>query len=213
MAILQKEQTNKFLEVTDPKKAVGLWSYRVVRETAMTPVGNTAQALGRFLNGDIARWECRAEMAEAMEAKRCVVCEVPSAESGTRRKYKSPARIIAEYQEEAKQDAKRMEIADWQRKYRWLRLWERYSCRLAAPSIVAGEKDVQMFFGLASAGVGCHEKSLHGGRVFFLRKKCVVRSAELTQHPALSTQHLAQHLALSTPHYILRCRGVEAGRD
>ena len=171
MAIPKKEQTNKFLEVTDPKKSVGLWSYRVVRETAMTPVGNTTPALGRFLNGDIARWECRGEMAEAMEAKRSVVCEVPSAKNGARRKFKSPARIIAEYQEEAKQDAKRMEIADWQKKYRWLRLWERYACRLAAPSIVAGEKDVQMFFGLASAGVGCNEKSLHGGRVFFLRKK------------------------------------------
>ena len=29
MAIRQKEKTNKFLEITDPKKAVGLWSYRV----------------------------------------------------------------------------------------------------------------------------------------------------------------------------------------
>lgn len=33
------EKTHKFLEITDPKKAVGLWSYYAVRETAMTPVG------------------------------------------------------------------------------------------------------------------------------------------------------------------------------
>ena len=38
------ERTNKFLEVNDPKKAVGLWSYHAVRETAMTPVGNTFKA-------------------------------------------------------------------------------------------------------------------------------------------------------------------------
>ena len=35
------DRTNKFLEITDPKKAVGLWSYHVVKETAMTPVGAT----------------------------------------------------------------------------------------------------------------------------------------------------------------------------
>ena len=29
MAKLQKEKTHKFLEITDPKKGVGLWSYRV----------------------------------------------------------------------------------------------------------------------------------------------------------------------------------------
>lgn len=63
------ERTNKFLEITDPKKAVGLWSYRVVRETAMTPVGATKEALGRFLNGDIVRWEHRAKMAEALVGK------------------------------------------------------------------------------------------------------------------------------------------------
>lgn len=73
------ERTNKFLEITDPKKAVGLWSNKVVRETAMTPVGNTKLALGRFLPQDVARWKRREEMAAAMEAKR-------SAECGVRRK-------------------------------------------------------------------------------------------------------------------------------
>ena len=64
------EQTNKFLEITDPKKAVGLWSYKVVRETAMTPVGNTRLALGRFLPQDVARWKRRDEMAVAREARK-----------------------------------------------------------------------------------------------------------------------------------------------
>ena len=167
MAIRQKEKTNKFLEITDPKKAVGLWSYYTVRETAMTPVGATKEALGRFLPQDVARWKRREEMAAAMEAGR----RAP----GARTKFKSPARIIAEYQEKAKQDTKRLKITEWQMKYRWLHLWERYACRLAAPSIVAGEKDTQMFFGLASAGVCCHEGNLHGGRVFFLRKKTQVK--------------------------------------
>ena len=169
MAIRQKEKTNKFLEITDPKKAVGLWSYYTVRETAMTPVGATKEALGRFLPQDVARWKRREEMAAAMEAGR----RVP----GARTKFKSPARIIAEYQEKAKQDTKRLKITEWQMKYRWLHLWERYACRLTAPSIVAGERDTQMFFGLASAGVCCHEGNLHGGRVFFLRKKVGERNS------------------------------------
>ena len=168
MAIRQlTEQTHKFLEITDPKKAVGLWSYKVVRETAMTPVGNTKLALGRFLPQDVARWKRREEMATAMEAGKGKGKRLPNG----RIQYKSAARIITEYQEKAKQDTKRLKITDWQMKYRWLHLWERYACRLAAPSSVAGEKDTQMFFGLASAGVGCHEGTLHGGRVFFLRKK------------------------------------------
>ena len=125
MAIITKEKTNKFLEITDPKKAVGLWSNKVVRETAMTPVGNTKLALGRFLPQDVARWKRRGEMAAAMEAKRSAECGVRSAKKGGRRKFKSPARIIAEYQEKAKQDTKRLKITEWQMKYRWLHLWER----------------------------------------------------------------------------------------
>ena len=62
------------MEITDPKKAVGLWSNKVVRETAMTPVGNTKLALGRFLPQDVARWKRREEMAAAMEAKRSAEC-------------------------------------------------------------------------------------------------------------------------------------------
>ena len=163
-----KERTHKFLEITDPKNAVGLWSYRVVKETAMTPVGNTAQALGRFLNGDIARWERRGEMADAISSAKC---EVRGAKKGDRKKFKSPATIIAEYREKARQDEKRMSLSDWREKYAWLLAWGGYSCRLAAPNVIAAEKDVQMFFNLASAGVCCHEGNLHGGRVFFLRKK------------------------------------------
>ena len=148
------------MEITDPKKAVGLWSYRVVRETAMMPVGNTAQALGRFLNGDIVRWEHRAKMAEALVGKGVGLAG-----------GKSPARAMEECLAEADADKNKLSVAEWREKYAWLLAWSRYTCRLGAPNVVAAEKDVQMFFGLASAGVSCHEGTLHGGRVFFLRKK------------------------------------------
>ena len=182
-----KEQTNKFLEITDPKKAVGLWSYRLVRETAMTPVGNTAQALGRFLNGDIVRWEHRARMAEVLVDKGVGL------KGGM-----SPARAIGECLAEADADKNRLSVPEWREKYAWLLAWSRYACRLAAPNVMAAEKDVQMFFGLASAGVSCHEGTLHGGRVFFLRKKvpgavvpgAVVRDGEpSTKHQAQSTNY------------------------
>ena len=148
------ERTNKFLEITDPKKAVGLWSYYAVRETVMTPVGNTAQALGRFLNGDIVRWEHRHEMAEALTAKGV------GRKGGT-----SPARAMEECLAEADADKNKLSVAEWREKYAWLLAWSRYACRLTAPNVIAAEKDVQMFFNLASAGVNCHEGNLHGGHL------------------------------------------------
>ena len=131
------EKTHKFLEITDPEKAVGLWSYRVVRETPMTPVGKTAQALGRFLNGDIVRWEHRARMAEALSAACDAAQGRGKREEG--RVVKSPATIIAEYQEKAKQDEKRMSLSEWREKYAWLLAWSRYACRLTAPGQQEGQ--------------------------------------------------------------------------
>ena len=154
------ERTNKFLEVTDPKRAVGLWSYYAVRETAMTPVGNTKEALGRFLNGDIVRWEHRGEMAEALTAKGVGLTG-----------GKSPARAVEEYIAEADADKNKLSVAEWREKYAWLLAWSRYTCRLAAPNAAAVEKDVQMFFNAPSAGMRCHEGNLHSGRLFFLRTK------------------------------------------
>ena len=153
------ERTNKFLEITDPKKAVGLWSYKVVRETPMTPVGNTKLALGRFLPEDIARWKRRDEMGVAL---------------GNVKKGVSPAKTIAKIQEKCKQDERRLSLVEWQEKYRWLFLWQNYACRLDAPGAVAAEPDTQMFFNAPSAGLNCHDGSLHSGRVFFLRTKARV---------------------------------------
>ena len=157
------ERTNKFLEVNDPKKAVGLWSYHAVRETAMTPVGNTFKALGRFLPEDIARWKCRGEMGKALKDVK---------------KGVSAAKTIANYQEICKDDEKRLPLVDWRKKYAWLLLWQGYSSRLTAPAKVADEPDVQMFFNAPSAGVNCHEGNLHSGRMFFLRTKVKVEGEQ-----------------------------------
>ena len=164
MAIPKKEQTNRFLEITDPKKAVGLWSCHVARETAMMPVGETDKALGRFLNGDIVRWEHRQRMAEVLGGK------------GVGKKGgPSPAKAIGECLAEADAEKNKLSVAEWRRKYAWLLAWSRYACRLPYPKVVAAEKDVQMFFNAPCAGIGCNEGNLHGGRVFFLRKKTQVK--------------------------------------
>ena len=161
------ERTNKFLEITDPKKAVGLWSYYAVRETAITPVGNTFKALGRFLPEDIARWKRRDEMGAAMEAGKGQGVKLPNG----KKKFHSPAQIIGKYQEKCKQDEKRLSLVEWRTKYRWLFLWQKYGCRLVTPLVEANEPDTHMFFNAPSAGLNCHEGNLHSGRVFFLRTK------------------------------------------
>ena len=155
-----KEKTNKFLEVTDPKTAVGLWSYAVVRETAITPVGATKEALGRFLNGDIVRWEHRQEMCDALVAR-----------GVGPRGGKSAARAIGECLAQADADKRKLSVGAWRAKYAWLLAWSRYACRAHFPKAVAAEKDVQMFFNAPSAGLQCNEPNLHRGRTFFLRTK------------------------------------------
>ena len=161
------ERTNKFLEITDPQKAVGLWCYHAVRETAITPIGNTFKALGRFLPEDIARWKRRDEMAAAMEAGKGKGVRLPKGKI----RFHSPAQIIGKYQEKCKQDERRLPLIEWRTKYRWLFLWQNYACRLVSAAGEASEPDVHMFFNAPSAGVTCHEGCLHSGRVFFLRTK------------------------------------------
>lgn len=140
------ETTNKFLEVSDPRMAVGLWSHRVCRTTGLTPVGNTKYALGRFLNDDIVRWETRHEMCKAMT-------EI--------RKKLSPVQKMKVYAEVYPRSIDAPP---------WYRAWRRYTPRLHYPAAVAALDDVQMFFNAPSSGVNCHELNLHSGRTFFLRR-------------------------------------------
>lgn len=69
-------------------------------------------------------------MAAAMEAGKGDGRKLPNGKM----LYNSPAKIIGAYQDQAKQDSKRLSVSEWREKYAWLMQWQRYAVRLSAPS-------------------------------------------------------------------------------
>ena len=64
-----KEKTDKFLEIRNPEKAVGLWSCHADFSTTLRPVEPTRATIGKFFNYDLERFETHAEALKMMRAK------------------------------------------------------------------------------------------------------------------------------------------------
>ena len=108
-----KQTTTKYLEIADPKDAVGLWSHRASYMTPLNPVGNTLKTLGHTLAEDISRWETYDEMKAAMDAKGWK-------KSASRRLREYAAQYLGEVVDEAGE-------REWLSAPRWFRAWRRFA--------------------------------------------------------------------------------------
>ena len=150
-----KQTTTKYLEIADPKDAVGLWSHRASYVTPLNPVGNTLKTLGRTLAEDISRWETYDEMKAAMDAKGWK-------KSASRRLREYAAQYLGEVVDEAGE-------REWLTAPRWFRAWRRFARWIDGVQTAPRPDYVRMSFGFAAAGLNCNERNLRGGRTFFLR--------------------------------------------
>ena len=143
----RKTSTDPFLEIDSPAESIGLWSRHAVVETRLFPVGNTPQALGRFLMDDLARWTTFDE-ALAMLARR----------AGTPRTPKTAARLLAEYL--AQYRGRPLPI--------WLAAWRRFADWLKPDREGRQKRLARLGFGSARTGTDCAEENLRRGRVMIL---------------------------------------------
>ena len=141
---VQKEKTNKFLEIRDPEKAVGLWSHQTFYETTLTPVARTRETIGRFFEGDRRRFETHAEVLEMLAKKG---------------RKKSSSRKLAEFAAQFAQEIPPPWFVVWRRFAKWL---DTIDGKLS--------RDVRLSFGYSSTGEDCCEEKHRQGRVIFLRK-------------------------------------------
>ena len=150
-----KQTTTKYLEIADPKDAVGLWSHRTSYVTPLNPVGNTLKTLGRTLAEDISRWETYDEMKAAMDAKGWK-------KSASRRLREYAAQYLGEVVDEAGE-------REWLSAPRWFRAWRHFARWIDGTQTAARPDYVRMSFGFSTAGFNCNERNLRGGRAFFLK--------------------------------------------
>ena len=157
MARLQiKEKTDRFLEVRDPAKAVGLWSHHAQFETTLHLVGSTRQTLGRFFNSDLVRFETHAEALEMMAAKGW---------------DKTASRKLKEYA--AQYLGERFDPdgnSEWPPVPRWFRAWYNFAKWLENAKTAKPYRDVRLSFGYAVTGSNCDELSHRTSRLVFLKK-------------------------------------------
>ena len=150
-----KQTTTKYLEIADPKDAVGLWSHRASYMTPLNPVGNTLKTLGHTLAEDISRWESYDEMKAAMDAKGWK-------KSASRRLREYAAQYLGEVVYESGE-------REWLVAPRWFRAWSRFARWIDGVQTAPRPDYVRMSFGFATAGLNCNERNLRTGRTFFLR--------------------------------------------
>ena len=150
-----KQTTTKYLEIADPKDAVGLWSHRASYMTPLNPVGNTLKTLGHTLAEDISRWETYDEMKAAMDAKGWK-------KSASRRLREYAAQYLGEVVYESGE-------REWLVAPRWFRAWSRFARWIDGVQTAPRPDYVRMSFGFATAGLNCNERNLRTGRTFFLR--------------------------------------------
>ena len=150
-----KQTTTKYLEIADPKDAVGLWSHRAAYVTPLNPVGNTLKTLGRTLAEDISRWETYDEMKAAMDAKGWK-------KSASRRLREYAAQYLGEVVDEAGE-------REWLSAPRWFRAWRHFARWIDGTQTAPRPDYVRMSFGFPTAGLNCNERNLRTGRTFFLR--------------------------------------------
>ena len=151
-----KEKTDRFLEIRNPEKAVGLWSCHADFSTTLRPVEPTRTTLGKFFNYDLERFETHAEALEMMRAK------------GWK---KTPSRKLKEFAaqylgEKFDENGK----GDWAAVPRWFRAWRNFATWLADSKTAKPYTDVRLSFGSPMTGFDCSAKRHRTSRVIFLRK-------------------------------------------
>ena len=151
-----KEKTDRFLEIRNPEKAVGLWSCHADFSTTLRPVEPTRTTLGKFFNYDLERFETHAEALEMMRAK------------GWK---KTPSRKLKEFAaqylgEKFDENGK----GEWAAVPRWFRAWRSFATWLADSKTAKPYTDVRLSFGSPMTGVDCSAKRHRTSRVIFLRK-------------------------------------------
>lgn len=140
----RKGQSERLHEAKDAGWATGLWSRHAHYVTEIYPVGRTLQTMGRFMAGDIVRWETWGEMREAIAAKGWV---------------KSPYRKMCEY---AAQYRGRTAPT-------WFRAWRCFPQWMAGLNLRTERGPyVRLSFGYANYGNGCTEENIQRGHVFLL---------------------------------------------
>ena len=153
---LPKKQSNRFLEIRDPAKAIGLWSHHADYTSTLHLIDPTRQTLGNFFNSDLARYETHAEALRMM------------AEKGW---DKTPSRKMKEYA--AQYLGERFDEAGngtWLEVPRWFRAWRNYASWLDDTKTAKPYADVRLSFGSAFTGDECGELRHRSGRVILLRK-------------------------------------------
>lgn len=153
---LPKEQSNRFLEIRDPAKAIGLWSYHAYYASTLRPIDATRQTLGKFFNADLARFETHAEALEMMAKK--------GWEKSAPRKLKEYA---AQYLGERFDEAGN---GEWLAVPRWFKVWHNYAAWLTDTKTAKPYTDVRLSFGSSMTGNDCGELRHRSGRVILLRK-------------------------------------------
>ena len=151
-----KEKTDRFLEIRNPEKAVGLWSCHADFSTTLRPVEPTRTTLGKFFNYDLERFETHAEALEMMRAK------------GWK---KTPSRKLKEFAaqylgEKFDENGK----GEWAAVPRWFRAWRNFATWLADSKTAKPYTDVRLSFGSPMTGFDCSAKRHRTSRVIFLRK-------------------------------------------
>ena len=151
-----KEKTDRFLEIRDPKKAVGLWSHHAEFCSTLHPIAPTRLTLGRFFNDDLVRHETHAEALKMMAAK------------GWK---KSPAQKMKEYA--AQYLGERFDETgkgEWPPVPRWFRAWYGFARWLVNTKTATPQSDVRLSFGYSITGIGCGDDTHRSSRVIFLKK-------------------------------------------
>ncbi len=153
---LLKVKTERFLEIRDPKKAVGLWSHHAEFTATLHPIAPTRITLGRFFNADLVRHETQAEALEMIRAKGW---------------NKSPAKKMKEYAaqylgERFDENGK----GEWPPVPRWFRAWHGFSKWLDNAKTAKPDADVRLSFGTPVTGAYCAGEKHRTSRVVFLKK-------------------------------------------
>ena len=151
-----KEKTDRFLEIRNPEKAVGLWSCHADFSTTLRPVEPTRATIGKFFNYDLERFETHAEALKMMRAK------------GWK---KTPSHKLKEFAaqylgEKFDENGK----GEWTAVPRWFRAWRGFAKWLEYLKTAKPYTDVRLSFGSPMTGIDCAAKRHRTSRVIFLRK-------------------------------------------
>lgn len=153
---LFKTQSDKFLEIRDPAKAIGLWSYHADYSSTLRPIDTTRQTFGKFFNADLARYETHAEVLEMMAKKGW-------GKSASRKMKEYAAQYLGERFDEHGNGR-------WLETPRWFKAWHNYAPWLVHTKTAEPYTDVRLSFGSAFTGSECGELRHRTGRVIILRK-------------------------------------------